>query len=110
MGRGRSGKQPGAGKKSKPAPPREVRVETASEFGRTVRFIRTDTGDILYEQKKPLDLLPWRDRIVANMTKAGFSHDEIVDVLKQARWEYFNKKFYRDPKQIARRAVEGWYS
>lgn len=108
MGRGRSGKVSGKG--NKPAPPREVRVETASEFGRTVRFIRTDTGDILYEQKKPLDLLPWRDRIVANMTKAGFGHDEIVDVLKQVRREYFNKRFYRDPKQITRRAVEGWYS
>lgn len=90
--------------------PRTAQVETVSMMGRTIRVIRMSDGSALSEQKKSMELLQWRDQIVAGMTKAGFNRDEIVDVLKQERnVGYFNKKFYRRPKDITQRAIEGWY-
>lgn len=90
--------------------PRTAQVETVSMMGRTIRVIRMSDGSTLSEQKKAMELLQWRDQIVAGMTKAGFNREEIVDVLRQARnVDYFNKKFYRRPKDITQRAVEGWY-
>lgn len=100
-------------KKSTPVlpQPQTARVETVSMMGRTIRVIRMSDGSTLSEQKKPLELLQWRDQIVAGMTKAGFNREEIVNVLQQERRVgYFNKRFYRRPKDIAQRAVEGWYS
>lgn len=107
------GRGSSSGKKAPPKaskPPESRRVETVSMLGRTVRVVRMDDGNSLSEQKKPLELLQWRDQIVAGMVKAGFEHEEIVDVLREERSvDYFNQRFYRPPKDIVQRAIEGWY-
>lgn len=77
-------------------------------MGVTLRYIQTENGHFLYEQKRHLTGPVWQRQIIRALDKAGFSVDEIVEIMRRVsnREYYFNRAFYRPVREVVQEQVE----
>lgn len=75
--------------------------------GGPVRYIKTESGRLLYEQRKHLKPATWH-HVINGLRRANFPADEIPRILRRVCTEenYFNRTFFRPPRAVVQEQIE----
>lgn len=87
-----------------------ARIETAECMGQELTFIRTETGEILYKQKRNLLPATYSRLLINALKKVGFSNSDWAAIAKEINSApgdfYWNRSFYKPVPDVVRYFVE----
>lgn len=83
-------------------------VYTSECMGVTLRYVRTDIGQYLYEQKRHLLPKTWCKMLINGLRRAGFTDTEITSITAEVCNSdyYYNRRFYRPVRSIVQERIE----
>lgn len=87
---------------------RHIYVSESGYEGIVMRYVLTDTGRYLYEQKRHLMPGTWRKMLINGLRRAGFTESDISRICAEVcnGNYYFNRRFYRPVRFIVQERIE----
>ena len=77
-------------------------------YGITMKYIQTESGKFLYEQKRHLKPETWTKQVINGLRKAGFSFEDVNTIMRTICNQnyYYNRSFYKPVCDTVREQIE----